>query len=281
MKLERLYGAMVFVATMCSIQETSAQSSTKNRKWETVLEVSAMPSYGYRMIGKVTPDINGGFSETGLKDSFSQADKLLSTINAFATIQKRGKKFNGTTYGLGLVTSGFDRVKTGNMFGYEVIPDVVYDNQVVAGEMEVHYEFRSTYLVGLYAWDWRIDGISLNIPQGSLWIQVGAMPALMLKHGVKVHTVGFEIPEGNDIWMKDYIRTTAANRVVDKTEAQTPFGNIYFTVSSKLEYEVAKDLHAAITPRIMQPILPDAKGVQQYWSPVFGLQVGLLFSLGD
>lgn len=281
MKFKRIYGAILFAVALCTYNSLFAQSNTKNRKWETVLELSAMPAYGYRMIGQVSPDINGGFTEVGLKDSFAQSDKLLSTLNAFATIQKRGKKYNGNTYGIGLVTSGFDRVKTGNMFGYEVIPDVIYDNQVVAGEMEVHYQYRSTYLVGLYAWDWRIDGISLNIPQGSLWIQLGAMPALMLKYGIKVHTVGFEIPDGNNIWIKDYIRTTAQNRVIDKTEAQSPFGNVYFTVSSKLEYEIAKDLHAAITPRIMQPMLPDSKGVQHYWAPVFGLQVGLLFSLGD
>ena len=270
------------IGLMCVVsQNIQAQNNSKNRKWESVLEISAMPSYGYRMIGKVNPDVLGGYTESGLLDSFSNSDKLLKGLNFMATVQMRKKKYYGYTYGVGLVTTGFDRLKTGNMFGYEIMPDVVYDNQVVAGELEVHYQFKSTYLVGLYAKDWRIDGPSFSIPQGSFWIQAGVMPALLLKHGVEIHTVGFEIPEGNDIWMQDYVRTTQSPGKVDIAKASAPFGNVFFTMAGKLEYEVAKDLHAAVTPRLMLPLLPDAKGVQHYWSPTFGLQLGLLFSLGD
>ncbi len=258
-----------------SILLLHAQQGQTPKRWNNVLEVGAMPSISGRIISDYKPDIAGGYSESGLVDSFKMADKSLQSLNLFVTYQNRKKKYSGITLGAGLITTGFDRVKTGAMFGYQIHPSLeVYDNQVVAGDMEVHYEFRSTYLAGLIAWDKRLDGSGFQIKQGSVWVQAGVMPALLLNHGLKINTIGFLLPEGNGILRDDVYGTTVDTGLVIN-KASSVKGNAFFTLSGRLEYELSVGMRIAFSPRIMIPLLPNARGAQTYWSPLFGLQIGL------
>ena len=267
---------LVCAFVFCSFYlDAWGQSSQTPKRWNTVFELSGMPSYSHRIISHYNPDERAGFSESGLADSFKSADRSLQSLNLFATYQNRKKKYSGTTVGLGMVTTGLDRVKTGNMFGYEIHPSLdVYDNQVVAGEMEVHYEFRTTYLTAMLAWDKRLDGSNFQIKQGSVWMQMGVMPSLQMKHELKINTVGFLLPEGNGIRLGDVYGTTVdTGLVINKASAAS--GNVFFTISGRLEYELSLGMHIAFSPRIMVPVLSNAKGAQTYWSPLLGLQVGL------
>ena len=263
------------VVSSFSVLLLNAQQGQTPKRWNNVLEVSAMPSLSGRIISDYKPDATAGYTMDGLSDSFKQSDKALQSLNFFVTYQNRKKKYSGLTVGAGLVTTGFDRVKTGTMFGYQIHPTLeVYDNQVVAGDMEVHYEFRSTYLTGLIAWDKRLDGSGFQIKQGSVWMQAGVMPALLLNHGLKINTLGFLLPEGNGIVREDVYGTTVDTGVVI-TQASSLKGNAFFTLSGRLEYELSVGMRIAFSPRVMIPLLPNAKGAQTYWSPLFGLQVGL------
>ena len=255
--------------------ELKAQTNTTAKRWNYVLEVSGMPALSTRLITEYQPDERAGFSRSGLMDSFQSSDKAMQSLNFFLTYQNRKKKYSGTTLGIGLVTTGFDRVKSGNMFGYQIHPSLeVYDNQVVAGDMEVHYEFRTTYLTALIAWDKRLDGSSFQIKQGSLWMQAGLMPSLQVNHELRINTVGFLLPEGNGILLDDVYGTTVDTGLV-MNKANATSGNLFVTVSGRLEYELSAGMRIAFTPRVMVPILANAKGAQTYWSPLLGLQVGL------
>ncbi len=252
-----------------------AQQNKTPKRWNNVVELGVMPSVCGRMILDYQPDTRGGFTQENLADSFKSADKGLQTLNFFVSYQNRKKKYSGLTVGAGMVTTGFDRVKTGSMFGYQIHPTLeVYDNQVMAGDMEVHYEFRSTYLTGLLAWDKRLDGSGFQIKQGSVWMQAGVMPALLLNHGLTINTIGFMIPEGNGIKRDDvYGSTVDTGLVIQRAEAAK--GNVFLTLSGRLEYELSLGMRIAFSPRLMLPLLPNAKGAQTFWSPLFGLQIGL------
>lgn len=265
----------LLVLSYFSILLLNAQQGQTTKRWNNVLEIGAMPSVSGRIISSYTPDVAGGYSESGLLDSFKTADKSLQSLNFFVTYQNRKKKYSGITIGAGLVTTGFERVKTGTMFGYQIHPTLeVYDNQVVAGDMEVHYEFRTTYLAGLIAWDKRLDGSSFQVKQGSVWMQAGLMPALLLNHGLEINTIGFLLPEGNGIVRDDVYGTTVDTGLVIN-KASSVKGNAFFTLSGRLEYELSVGMRIAFSPRVMIPLLPNAKGAQTYWSPLFGLQIGL------
>ncbi|MFM7638261.1 MAG: hypothetical protein ACKO67_00890 [Bacteroidota bacterium] len=261
---------MVVVGCAASL---SAQVSDK--KWAKVVSISATPSWSTRWITGYQPDERGGFTEAKLQDSFSLSDKSLQTKNFGVAYSRKVNGFTNFVVGLSIVNTGFTRVKEGNMFRYVIHPDVgVYPNLVQAGLMEVHYEYRSQYAGALFAIDKRLDGSRFQMQSASMWYQLGVMPALLMKQNLQIHTVGFTMPQGNDFTVADYVANTVDTGVV-LTKSQSVSANAFFTAALRLEYNLDPKLHIYASPRVMLPLLPSNRGVQTYWSPQIGCEVGL------
>jgi len=261
---------MVVVGCAASL---SAQVSDK--KWAKVVSISATPSWCTRWITGYQPDEIGGFTEAKLQDSFSLSDKSLQTKNFGLAYSRKVNGFTNFVVGLSIVNTGFTRVKEGNMFRYVIHPDVgVYPNLVQAGLMEVHYEYRSQYAGALFAIDKRLDGSRFQMQSASMWYQLGVMPALLMKQNLQIHTVGFTMPQGNDFTVADYVANTVDTGVV-LTKSQSVSVNAFFTAALRLEYDLDPKLHIYASPRVMLPLLPSNRGVQTYWSPQIGCEVGL------
>jgi len=261
---------MVVVGCAASL---SAQLSDK--KWAKVVSISATPSWSTRWITGYQPDERGGFTEAKLQDSFSLSDKSLQTKNFGLAYSRKVNGFTNFVVGLSIVNTGFTRVKEGNMFRYVIHPDVgVYPNLVQAGLMEVHYEYRSQYAGALFAIDKRLDGSRFQMQSASMWYQLGVMPALLMKQNLQIHTVGFTMPQGNDFTVADYVANTVDTGVV-LTKSQSVSANAFFTAALRLEYDLDPKLHIYASPRVMLPLLPSNRGVQTYWSPQIGCEVGL------
>ncbi len=261
---------MVVVGCAASL---SAQVSEK--KWANVLSISAAPSWSTRWITGYQPDVRGGFTEAKLQDSFSLSDKSLQTKNFGVAFSRKVNGFTNFVVGLSIVNTGFTRVKEGDMFRYVIHPDVgIYPNLVQAGLMEVHYEYRSQYAGALFAIDKRLDGSRFQMQSASMWYQLGVMPALLMKQNLQIHTVGFTMPQGNDFTVADYVANTVDTGVV-LTKSQSVSANAFFTAALRLEYNLDPKLHIYASPRLMLPLLPSNRGVQTYWSPQIGCEVGL------
>lgn len=261
---------MVVVGCAASL---SAQVSEK--KWANVLSISATPSWSTRWITGYQPDERGGFTEAKLQDSFSLSDKSLQTKNFGVAYSRKVNGFTNFVVGLSIVNTGFTRVKEGDMFRYVIHPDVgIYPNLVQAGLMEVHYEYRSQYAGALFAIDKRLDGSRFQMQSASMWYQLGVMPALLMKQNLQIHTVGFTMPQGNDFTVADYVANTVDTGVV-LTKSQSVSANAFFTAALRLEYNLDPKLHIYASPRVMLPLLPSNRGVQTYWSPQIGCEVGL------
>ena len=165
------------------------------------------------------------------------------------------------------------------MFMYVIHPDVgVYANLVSAGLMEVHYEFRSKYAGALFAIEKRLDGSRFQMQSASMWYQVGVMPAVLLRQNLQIHTVGFTMPQGNDFTVTDYVANTVDTGVV-LTRSSAVSANAFITAAMRLEYNLDPKMHIFASPRLMLPILPSNKGVQTYWSPQIGCELGLRIPL--
>lgn len=101
------------------------------------------------------------------------------------------------------------------MFKYIIHPDVgIYPNLVSAGMMEVHYEYRSRFIAGMFAYEKRMDGVRFQLENASLWYQVGVMPALQVNHELRIHTVGFTMPQGDNFVVNDYVANTVDTGVL-------------------------------------------------------------------
>lgn len=255
------------------------KAQVTEKKWDNVLTLSVTPSWSFGLITDYQPDVAGGFTEAKLRDSFSLSDRKLQTFNLNLAYTHKVNRFTNMVYGLSVVNTGFTRVKEGNMFKYVIHPDVgIYPNLVQAGLMEVHYEFRSKYAAALIGFERRLDGSRFIMQSASMWYQLGVMPALLMQQNLQIHTVGFTMPQGNDFTVADYVANTVDTGVV-LTKSQSVSANAFITAAVRLEYNLDPQFHIFACPRLMMPILPSNKGVQTYWSPQIGCEVGLRFTL--
>lgn len=265
------------LGALACVVKTSAQVSDK--KWANVISVSAAPSLSTGWITGYQPDLRGGYTEEQLRDSFSVSDRSLETANFNVAYSRKMNGFTNFVVGLSLVNTGFTRVKEGNMFMYVIHPDVgVYANLVSAGLMEVHYEFRSRYAGALFAIEKRLDGSRFQMQSASMWYQLGVMPAVLVQQNLQIHTVGFTMPQGNDFVVPDYVANTVDTGVV-LTRSSSVSANAFLTAAMRLEYNLDPKLHIFASPRVMLPVLPSNKGVQTYWSPQIGCELGLRIPL--
>ncbi|MFM8995461.1 MAG: hypothetical protein ACKOI1_04375 [Bacteroidota bacterium] len=270
--MKQLKHLVLMVVVGCA---ASLSAQVSDKKWAKVVSISATPSWSTRWITGYQPDERGGFTEAKLQDSFSLSDKSLQTKNFGVYYSRKVNGFTNFVVGLSIVNTGFTRVKEGNMFRYVIHPDVgVYPNLVQAGLMEVHYEYRSQYAGALFAIDKRLDGSRFQMQSASMWYQLGVMPALLMKQNLQIHTVGFTMPQGNDFTVADYVANTVDTGVV-LTKSQSVSANAFFTAALRLEYNLDPKLHIYASPRVMLPLLPSNRGVQTYWSPQIGCEVGL------
>ncbi len=267
------------MACLCFLFHWTVKAQTIPNKWKQSFSLAIAPALSTPILGSLQPDIRGGYSEAQLRDSFSKSDRVLQTLN-FSLCY--GKKMNGLTsfvFGLGLIQNGFSRVKEGEMFMYLIHPDIgVYPNMVAAGDMEIQYEYRSSYLSTLFAIERRLDGVRFQIDKSSLWCQLGAMPALQIRNTLNIRTVGFELPQGNNFRVKDYIATTVDTGIVLTTTRPIVL-NIFFTAALRLEYNLTDKVHLYAAPRFVIPLLPSNKGVQTYWSPQIAIDLGVSIPL--
>ena len=251
----------------------------REKKWANSLSISATPNWSSALIVGYQPDIAGGFTESQLRDSFSKSDRSLKTFNFDLNYHKKINGYSNFVFGVGMINNGFTRVKEGQMFKYVIHPDVgIYPNLVSAGLMEVHYEYRSRFIAGLFAYEKRMDGVRFQLQNASLWYQVGVMPAFQMNHELRIHTVGFEMPQGNNFVVNDYVASTVDTGVLLTPTTQVK-GNAFLTASMRMEYNLDRLVHIYASPKILFPVLPNNKGVQTYFSPQIGVELGLRFPL--
>ncbi|MEY4041229.1 MAG: hypothetical protein RL233_760 [Bacteroidota bacterium] len=251
----------------------------REKKWANSLSISTTPNWSSALIVGYQPDLAGGFTESQLRDSFSKSDRSLKTFNFDLNYHKKINGYSNFVFGVGMINNGFTRVKEGQMFKYVIHPDVgIYPNLVSAGLMEVHYEYRSRFIAGLFAYEKRMDGVRFQLQNASLWYQVGVMPAFQVNHELRIHTVGFEMPQGNNFVVNDYVASTVDTGVLLTPSTQVK-GNAFLTASMRMEYNLDRLVHIYASPKILFPVLPNNKGVQTYFSPQIGVELGLRFPL--
>jgi hypothetical protein len=267
-----IFGFFAFLGVACGQQ-------LREKKWTNSLSISTTPNWSNALIVGYQPDVAGGFTESQLSDSFSKSDRSLKTFNFDINYHKKINGYSNFVFGVAMVNNGFTRVKEGQMFKYIIHPDVgIYPNMVSAGLMQVHYEYRSRFIAGLFAYEKRMDGVRFQLENASLWYQVGVMPALQVNHELRIHTVGFTMPQGNNFAVNDYVATTVDTGVL-LTPATLVNGNVFLTASMRMEYNLDKGVHIYASPKILFPLLPNNKGVQTYFSPQIGCELGLLIPL--
>ena len=143
----------ISILTLLAMASGIFSQQLREKKWASSLSISVTPNWSSALIVGYQPDVAGGYSEAKLSDSFSKSDRSLKTFNFDINYHKKINGYSNFVFGVAMINNGFTRVKEGQMFKYVIHPDVgIYPNLVSAGLMEVHYEYRSRFIAGLFAY---------------------------------------------------------------------------------------------------------------------------------
>lgn len=279
MKLNKLFILSVFSVANISFGQ--------DLKWDRTFELFVSPSISTRILGTITPDIQGGFTLNQLTDSFAKADVSSNFVNFGANLVYRKTDRKAFSVGISYLKTGFTRQKEGNMFNYVPHPDLqVYANLSEGPIQILNYQFNYSYLTVDLKYLGRIDGASLIIKNTKLWYFVGASPGILFNSDVNIMTQGFTLAEGNNISTYDYTVEHNANGKYSNDKGRFDIKrvypskiNLFVNTGLRFDYTFGETMHLLLQPKINVPLMPSAGGVQIAWCPQASLDIGIIWPL--
>lgn len=256
-------------------------------KWDRTIEAFASPSISTRLLGKVTPDLQGGYTLNQLTDSFNKSDVSSTFLNFGVNFIYRKTDRKAFSIGVTYLRTGFTRQKEGNMFNYNPHPDLeIYANLSEGPTQIMNYQFNYSYLTFDLRYLGRIDGASFIIKNTKLWYFVGASPSLLLNSELNINTQGFTLAEGNDISTYDYTVIHNPNgKYVNRQgryDVQKVYPskiNLFVNAGLRFDYQFSETMHLLLQPKLNIPLLPSSGGVQVAWCPQASIDVGIIWPL--
>jgi hypothetical protein len=256
-------------------------------KWDRTFELFVSPSISTRVLGTITPDIEGGFTLNKLTDSFAKADVSSNFVNFGANFVYRKTERKAFSVGISYLKTGFTRQKEGNMFNYLPHPDLqVYANLSEGPTQILNYQFNYSYLTLDLRYLRRIDGAGLMIKGTKIWYFFGVAPSLLLNSNVTIMTQGFTLVEGNNISTYDYTVVHNANGKYSNDKGRFDTKRVYpskvnllVNAGVRFDYALSETMHLLLQPKINIPLLPSAGGVQVAWCPQASLDIGVIWPL--
>lgn len=259
-----------------------AQSNSKTQfKWDSQLTAYAAPTWNHRLLTGVTPAPRQAlYTEASLRDSFAQSDQTLRNSNLGLRLTKKKSSYQAFSVGLAFSRYGFERIYDGEIFGYEVHPDVgIYESLVRGPQTSVVYQHRSTYLEIQADWHKRIDGPSLHLDKASLWAYGGVAPCVLLQHAQRIETVGFSMTSGSEFVVDEVQMELAADDTPFYVPVKTAEVNLAIRGGLRWEYELDPAVRLHFQPSFSALCFSPAYGTQTYLPVQLAMEFGAILPL--
>ncbi|MFM1899310.1 MAG: hypothetical protein RL577_1550 [Bacteroidota bacterium] len=259
-----------------------AQSNSKAQyKWDSQLSAYLAPTWNHRLLTGVTPPPRQAlYTEAGLRDSFSRCDQTMRSSNLGLRITKKRSSFQAFSLGLSFSRYGFERIYDGEIFGYEVHPDVgIYESFVQGPQTSIVYQHRSTFLEFQADWHRRIDGPSFHLDKASLWAFGGVAPMVLLQHAQHIETVGFAMTNGSEFLVDELQVELAADDTPNYVPVNTAEINLAIRGGLRWEYELDPAIRLHFQPSFSALCWSPAYGTQTYLPLQLAMELGVILPL--
>ncbi len=260
----------------------SAQTSSKSLyKWDQQITAFAAPTWNQRLLQSVQAAPRQTlYTEAGLRDSFSRVDAGMRSSNLGIRYTNKRSSYQAFSMGLSLSRFGFERIHDGEIFGYEVHPDVgIYESFVQGPQTSVVYQHRSTYLEIPMDWHKRIDGPSLHLEKASLWAFGGIAPSILLQHGLHIQTVGFSMKTGSEFFVNELQVELGPDDKPQYAAVKTAEVNLALRGGLRWEYELDPAVRLHFQPSFSALCWSPAYGTQRYLPLQLAMEIGAIVPL--
>lgn len=251
---------------VCAVFMSALSAYGQKRKPERFFDVTFAPSFGFRVLGSYNLPTSYKGTSAQFKDSLNKTDRPGQSINLGAQFMVQKSAFNAFSIGLSYTDLTFRRVVDNLTIGYEIHPDVgIIAGVIQAGLLQINYDFHYQNLEIPLLWHRSAEGYS-NLRDFDLWYFGGFAPAFMFKDKIHIETQGFTL------------NGSSSFDVEDKDVTGRPF-NVIAHAGFRAQYHMYKKLHGLLQPHLRIPVFPSSGGMQTYWVPQLGIDLGLVYVL--
>ena len=195
-------------------------------------------------------------------------------------LTKKKSSYQAFSLGLSFSRFGFERLYDGEIFGYEVHPDVgIYESLVRGPQTSVIYQHRSSYLEIQADWHRRVDGPSFHLDRASLWAFGGLAPMVLLQHAQHIETVGFAMTTGSEFAVDELQMQLGADDTPYYVPVKTAEINLAIRGGLRWEYELDPAVRLHFQPSFSMLCSSPAYGTQTYLPVQLAMEFGVILPL--
>lgn len=241
----------------------------KEKGDEAAIDVFASPSLGMRVMTKYKVPAGFASNEFVFRDSLNRADRPGQNLSFGINYTRKKNALQAVTIGLAYTTLGFKRVIEDVKLGSDIHPKVGYVAGLVgSGNLRINHNFRYHYIEASWLQHKSAEGYTRNLKEFDIWYMYGLSASAMVRDRVYIETIGFTHDGKSQFSVKD-----------DNIRGFVP--NVFVNLGFRADYIMFKETNAFIQPRLRVPLLPSATGDQTIFIPQIGVDVGLVFKLGE
>ncbi len=250
-------------------------------KWNKWLSLEIGSAYGNRILLSANPSATYGYSEQELSDSFIKWDGYTELYHAGLGIYFQSNP--QTTYYLGASVSewGFERLKEGNMFGFQPHPELnVYPALTQGGTQQLIFQFKQRYIEFTSRYLHKLNGQRLQLgTEFELWVLGEANIGWLIGDEMIINSRGFSLVEGDKIVKYDYTEKLNSDGTVTYDKVINPKMNASMGIGVRAEYHLDQKWSVDALAIVKSMLSPNHTGVLTGVGHQFGIQLGIQYKI--
>ncbi len=254
------------------------QAQTTTSKWIS-LEIGS--AYGNRFLVNTNPSASYGFTEQELNDSFKKSDSYTDLYHAGIGVYFQSKARVKYYAGFSISEWGFERLKNGNMFGYQPHPELsTYAALTQGGTQQLVFQYKQRYMQFTSRYLRQLNGQRLQLgTEFDLWFVGEGNIGWIVGDEMIISTRGFSLVEGNRIVKYDYTEQLNNDGTVSFERVYNPKVNASIGFGLRGEYHLDAKWSVDGKAIIKSMLSPNHTGIITAVGYQAGIQLGIQYRI--
>lgn len=249
--------------------------------WNKWLSLELGSAYGNRILFGTNPSATYGYSEQELTDSFQNWDRYTDLYHGGLGIYFQSKPQILYYVGFSITEWGYERLKDGNMFGFQPHPELsTYSALTQGGTQQLIFQFKQRYVEFTSRYLRKLNGQRLQLgTEFDLWFLGETNIGWLVGDEMIINSRGFSLVEGDRIVKYDYTQKLNSDGTETFEKVINPKVNASIGLGIRGEYHLdAKwSVNAKVIAKSM--LSPNHTGILTGLGYQYGIQLGIQFKI--
>lgn len=249
--------------------------------WNKWISLELGSAYGNRILLNTNPNASYGFTEQELKDSFKKSDGYTDLYHAGLGIYFQSKAQVQYYVGFSISEWGFERLKDGNMFGFQPHPELsTYAALTQGGTQQLIFQFKQRYVEFTGRYLRQLNGQRLQLgTEFDLWFVGEGNVGWLVGDEMIINSRGFSLVEGNRIVKYDYTEQPNNDGTISYNRVYNPKLNASIGLGLRGEYHLDAKWSIDGKAMLKSMLSPNHTGILTGIGYQAGIQLGIQYRI--